>query len=88
MKIPGFWQALAMGVLVLSSTFIALRVAFPTGSRPVRRASAVFAGAAGFLVSVYLLENPALLEHYVLEIVIGLLSVVMVFIAVLRRVFH
>jgi len=85
---PRLWEAIAIGILVLTSTFIAFRLAFPKNDRVLRRASVVFAGVSGFLVSLYLFENPALLERYALEIVIGLLSIVVVLIAFLRRMFR
>lgn len=72
---PRLWESIAIGVLVLATTFMPLRSAFPANDGQVRRASAVFAGTAGFLVTLYLLRNPSLLERYVQEIVIGLLVV-------------
>jgi hypothetical protein len=83
-----FWKALAIGILVLASTLIALRLTFPMDDRVMRRTSPVFAGAAGFLTIIYLLDNPALLERYTLQFVIGFLSIVMALTVLLRRVFR
>jgi len=58
-NITGFWQALAIGILVFVSTFMAMHRVFPMDDRVIRKASAVFVGAAGFLVTTYLLEIPA-----------------------------
>jgi hypothetical protein len=75
-------------VLVFASTYIAFCKAFPEADGSQRKAGAVFAGAAGFLVTAFLLENPDLLDRYSLEIVVGLLGILLAFIAFLRRVFR
>ena len=83
---PGLWESIAIGVLVLATTFMALRFAFPANDTQMLKTSGVFAGAAGLLVTLFLLRNPAVLERYSREIVIGLLGILLVFIAFLRRV--
>ena len=82
---PELWESLAVGILVLACVFTALRRAFPTTDRTAPRVSAVSAGAAGFLVTSYLLQNPLVLERYVQEIILGWLGILLAFITFLRR---
>ncbi|NLS80064.1 MAG: hypothetical protein GXY76_22720 [Chloroflexi bacterium] len=83
--VPGFWVALSIGVLVFGSVMVAFRRVFSTDDRVVLKSGALFAGAAGVLTTLYLLERPDILDRYALQIVLALLGLVLAFIALLRR---
>jgi len=55
--------AMAVGLLVFGAVYLALDVVFPSRDFSVRRAKAIFAGAAFLLVYISLWEDPHLLQE-------------------------
>ena len=80
-----FVLACGIGLLVMCAVYIGLRRAFGRGDSTVRRASAVFSAVAGIVVTVFLNNNPDVLQAQGLKIVLALIAVVLALIAVARR---
>ncbi|MBN1483897.1 MAG: hypothetical protein JXA37_04180 [Chloroflexia bacterium] len=87
--LPGFtndfWLALLIGILVLADVYLLLELALGFPSAQARKAGGIFAGAAGILTTLYLLQSPALLHRLVQEIVLALAGLLLATIALLRR---
>ena len=80
-----FWMSLLIGVLVLSNVYLLLELALGFPSAQARKAGGVFAGAAGVLTTLFLLQNPEFLGRLAAQLVIGLTGLVLATLALLRR---
>ena len=80
-----FWMSLLIGVLVLSNVYLLLELTLGFPSPQARKAGGVFAGAAGVLTTLFLLQNPGFLSELATELVIGLTGLVLATLALLRR---
>ena len=80
-----FLPSLIIGVLCLLAIFLILDQAGMTRTHGGRRASGLFAGAAGLLVTLYLQEHPDLLAQTNERTVIAILGILAAFLAALRN---
>ncbi|HUW14358.1 MAG TPA: hypothetical protein VM537_31840 [Anaerolineae bacterium] len=81
-----FVTASLIGVLVLADIYMLQERIFGFPSPQARRAGGVFAGAAGMLTTLYLLQDPELLQGVFARLAVGFLGVVLATVLVLRRV--
>jgi hypothetical protein len=81
-----FVMALAIGLMVLGAIYLALDLVFPSHDASVRKTKGVFAGAAGLLVTLYLWQDPQLLQEVSRRLVWQSLAVVLALLALLRGV--
>ena len=79
-------MALAIGVLVLGAVYLTLDQVFPNREPGIRKAKGVFAGAAGFLVTMYLLQNPPFLQEVSRQLVLQAVAIVFALLLLLRAV--
>ncbi|MBT3313182.1 MAG: hypothetical protein HN390_01075 [Anaerolineae bacterium] len=80
-----FIKSLIVGALVMLALYLSLSKVFDINNYSVRKALGLFAGAAGLLTTFWFLENPALLEKYVAEIVIGGIGIVLALLSLAKK---
>ena len=76
--------AMAVGLLVFGAVYLALDGVFPSRDFSVRRVKAIFAGAAGFLVTMSLWKDPCLLQEISRRLTWELISIVFALLVLLR----
>ncbi|MBT6063050.1 MAG: hypothetical protein HOG55_17880 [Anaerolineae bacterium] len=80
-----FIKALILGVLVMLALYLSLSKTFDIDHFSTRRTLDLFSGGVGLLTTFSLIENPAVLNKYVNETVIGGLGVVLAIITLARK---
>ncbi len=76
--------AISIGLLVFGALYLALDTVFPRRDQSTRRAKALISGAGFLLVTLFLREDPTLLQEISGELVLALVAVVVALLALLR----
>ena len=78
-------MALLIGILVTADVYLLLERVLAFRSSHARRAGGIFAGAAGVLTTLFLSENPQLLQEVSGKLVLGLIGLLVATTALLRK---
>jgi Mn2+/Fe2+ NRAMP family transporter len=81
-----FLLSLSIGIAVMAAIFLGASLIFP--SRLNRRAVAVFSAVCGLIVFIWLKDNPGQLTNYATKIALAGLSILILFLAFIRKRLH
>jgi hypothetical protein len=78
-------QSFLLSLLVISVLYIGYINAFPRNKGITRKAVILFLFSSGVMTFIWLYQNPGVLTDTIRKVVLALLSMVLIFFAMIRR---